>query len=88
MEKINNKRTNHQNQKPGKLSFPHFTEQERLDELKNNPSLYRKFQQLNEPWKKAFSGFYDRQENSAAYLTTRSLRNCSSLMFIRNDFPV
>ena len=57
MEKINNKKTNHQNQEPGKLSYPHFTEQERLDELNNNPSLYQKFQQLNEPWKKRFLDF-------------------------------
>ena len=57
MEKIKNVKINHENQKTGKLSFPHSTEQERLDELKNNPSLYQKFQQLNEPWKKRFLDF-------------------------------
>ena len=57
MEKINNVKINQENQKTEKLSFPHFTEQERLDELKNNPSLYQKFQQLNEPWKKRFLDF-------------------------------
>ena len=57
MEKINNKRIKHQNQKLGRLSFPHFTEQERLTEFKNNPSLYRRFQQLDEPWKKRFLEF-------------------------------
>ena len=57
MQIIDNENTNYQNQEPGKLSFPHFTEQERLDELKNNPSLYRKFQQLNESWRKRFLDF-------------------------------
>ena len=57
MEKINNKRIKHQNQKLGELSFPHFTEQERLNEFKNNAALYRKFQQLDEPWKKRFLEF-------------------------------
>ena len=57
MEKINNVKINHENQKIGRLSFPHFTEQERLNEFKNNPSLYREFQQLNEPWKKRFLDF-------------------------------
>ena len=57
MQIIDNENTNDQNQKPGKLSFPHFTEQERLNEFKNNPSLYRKIQQLDEPWKKRFLDF-------------------------------
>ncbi len=60
MQMINNENTNHQKQESGRLSFPHFTEQERLTEFKNNPSLYRKFQQLDEPWKKRFLDFYDR----------------------------
>ncbi len=57
MQIINNENTNHQKLEPGILSFPHFTEQERLNEFKNNPSLYRKIQQLDEPWKKRFLDF-------------------------------
>ena len=87
MQKIDNETIKHQTQEPGRLIFPHFTEQEQLDKLKNNPSLYQKFQQLNETWKNRFLEVMTGKK-LCRLPTTPSLRNCFNPIFIRSGFPV